>query len=159
MDASVPEPGTDLQQAAQAYDLAWSKSGLVFTAATFISEPASGYGQFTPRRTTIFSPSETLLIYIEPVGYGFQKAGESKSYDLSVDFRLLNTTGQVLAKQDGFAQFSQTSRNEKRELSTSLTFEFDGLPDGSYTIETIYRDRVDGKSGTVSLPFTVQSAQ
>lgn len=154
-----PKPSSAYQAAAGALADAWAQSDLVFSVATFTAEPAAGYGRYTPRPNALFSGSEPLHVYAEPIGYGFETSGSDQSYKLSVSFRLLNTTGQVLSEQTGFTTVSGTSRTAQRELSTTLTFQFDGLPAGSYVLETIYQDLVASKTGTVSLPFVVATSQ
>lgn len=157
--ADFPKPQGALADSLAALSSAWNTSGLAFTTATFAEAPAKGYGQYTPRGSTSFSAGEPLTIYAEPVGYGFSASEAGYSYSLQASFRLLNTTGQVLAAQDGFADFSGTTRSAKRELPASLSFRFSGLPAGDYTLETTFTDKIGDKSGTISLPFTIAAGQ
>lgn len=148
-------PSEAFQTALDAYDQAWTASGLAFTQATFTDGTATGYGQYTPRANTIFGDEEALTVYAEPVGYGFREAGGNFAYELTASFRLLNLSGQVLAEQDKFATFSGTGRTRKRELSAALTFQFSGLPAGDYQLETNFLDEVGGSQSTFTLPFSV----
>ncbi len=154
-----PKPEGALADSLAALSSAWNTSGLAFTAATFAEGPAAGYGQYTPRTSASFAADEPLTVYAEPVGYGFSSSDAGYSYSLQASYRLLNTTGQVLASQDGFADFSGTTRSAKRELPTSLSFQFSGLPVGDYTLETTFNDKIGGKSGTISLPFSISAGQ
>lgn len=154
-----PRPEGALAESLDALASSWEASNLVFTTATFVEAPAAAYGQYTPRGSAVFSPDDTLIVYAEPVGYGFSNSDASFSYVLNTSFRLLNTTGQVLATQDGFAKFAGTLRSLKRELPASLSFQFGDLPAGNYTLETTFTDEVTGKSGTISLPFSVTANQ
>lgn len=154
-----PKPEGALADSLAALSSAWNTSGLAFTAATFAEGTAAGYGQYTPRAGASFAADEPLTIYAEPVGYGFSSSDAGYSYSLQASYRLLNTTGQVLASQDGFADFSGTTRSAKRELPTSLSFQFSGLPVGDYTLETTFNDKIGGKSGTISLPFSISAGQ
>ncbi len=138
---------------------AWDASDLVFTAATFTETQASGYGQYTPLASAEFSDGQPLNVYAEPVGYSFNKTDEGLSYKVTASYRLLNTTGQVLAAGEDIASFSGVARSPKRELPASLTFQFGGLPAGEYTLETTFTDGVGGKSGTFSLPFNIRASQ
>ncbi|MTI00626.1 hypothetical protein [Roseibium sp. RKSG952] len=152
---AVPGPDKDFKAAYEAYERAWAASDLVFTEATFTAAPAKGYGLYTPRETAAFSPAEPLMIYAEPVGFGFVKTDDRATYDLSVGFRLLNATGQVLVQDERFTSYTQSGRDARHELSTALTFQFEGLPAGAYELEATYRDEVDGKTGSFTLPFTI----
>jgi len=154
-----PKPEGALADSLAALSSAWNTSGLAFTAATFAEAPAKGYGQYTPRGSASFTADEPLTVYAEPVGYGFSPSDTGYSYSLQASYRLLNTTGQVLAAQDGFAEFSGTTRSAKRELPASMSFQFSGLPAGDYVLEATFADTIGGKSGTISLPFSIASGQ
>lgn len=158
-DPKFSAPDATFNESLAAFSSAWDASDLVFTAATFAEEPATGYGQYTPRDTDTFSSDDVITVYAEPVGYGYTTSDSGFGYDLKTSFRLLNTTGQVLASQDNFAEFSGNARSRKRELSTSLSFQFGGLPAGSYTLAAVYTDKVSGKTGTISLPFSVRAGE
>jgi hypothetical protein len=153
-----PAPSPQLLESLQALDTAWDAAPLGFTAATFVKTPASGYGQFEALPSNIFDANDPIHVYAEPVGYGFAKTSGGYIYDLEVSFRLLNTTGQILAEQSGFARFSGETEHRKRELPTSLSFQFEGLPAGNYVLETTYGDKVSNKAGTVALPLVIQAA-
>lgn len=152
-DAGQPAPA--FQNALAAYDQAWTASGLAFTAVTFTDGSATGYGQYTPRDNAVFTDEEALTVYAEPVGYGFSESGGNYAYQLTASFRLLNLSGQVLAEQDNFANFSGNGRSKKRELSAALTFQFSGLPAGEYQLEARFQDEVGGSQSSFTLPFSV----
>jgi len=156
---SFPAPSEALTSSLAALDASWDSSELAFTAATFATSNASGYGQYTARDSNSFSPTETITVYAEPIGYVFAETSVGHRHDIEVGFRLLNTTGQVLAQQDGFARFAGVTPSRKRELPTSLSFQFEGLPAGDYVLEALYTDKISNKSGTVTLPFTMTAAQ
>jgi hypothetical protein len=155
----IPAPQPLLAQSIAAYAQAWEEAGLAFTKALFTEAAAGGYGQYSPRASAIYADGETISVYTEPVGYGFEDTGNGYRYALTANFRLLNPTGQVLASQDGFARFEGEARSMKRELPASLSFQFGGLPAGDYTLETTLADQVGGKSATFSLPFSIKAAE
>lgn len=159
-DASseVPAPASELQQAYTDLDQAWSAAPLAFTTVTFATAPAAGYGKYEPRGSNSFKTGETITVYAEPVGYGFEETANGYKHDLSVGFRLANTTGQILAEEKAFASFAGETRAKVRQLPASLTFGFQGLPGGSYVLHADFTDLVGGKSATASLPFTVEGA-
>ena len=152
---SFPAPAEALVDAAIAATKAWEVAPLGFSKALFVAAPAGGYGQYEPRGSSEFSADETLHVYAEPVAYTIAENESSYSYALSANFRLLNTTGQVLAESADFASFAKQTRSASRELSTSLSFQFSGLPSGSYSLEVEFKDTVGGKSGMINLPFSV----
>ncbi|MDN3718311.1 hypothetical protein QW131_01365 [Roseibium salinum] len=125
---------------------------------TFTEGASTGYGQYRPRENATFSDGEALFIYAEPVGYGFQENGSEYAYELTASYKLLNLSGQVLAKEDNFAVFSGNGRSKKREIAASLNFRFSGLPAGEYRLETDFTDTVGGGRSGFVLPFTISAA-
>ena len=149
---SPPEAFTS---ALAAFDQAWTNSGLAFTTVTFTKGSSAGYGRYEPREGTEFSAGEPLSVYAEPVGYGFTQGADGFSYSLTASYKLLNASGQVLAEQDNFASFSGSGRSKQRELSAALTFQFSGLPAGSYLLQTRFTDEAGGSQAGFTLPFTM----
>lgn len=155
---SFAAPAAALTEATEAATAAWEAAPLGFSKALFVTAPAGGYGQYEPRDGSKFAADETLHVYAEPVAYAISEQDGTFSYALSANFRLLNPTGQVLAESADFASFSKKTRSASRELSTSLSFQFSGLPSGTYALEVEFNDRIGGKSGTINLPFSVVEA-
>ncbi|MHA7774292.1 hypothetical protein [Roseibium sp. M-1] len=153
--STLTSPPETFTSALAAYDQAWASSGLAFTTATFTQGTSTGYGQYTPRGDAVFADGEALSVYAEPVGYGFKESAGGFGYALTASYKLLNASGQVLAEQDNFATFSGNGRAKQRELSAALTFQFSGLPSGSYTLETRFADENGGSQAAFTLPFTV----
>jgi len=141
--------------ARSAFDEAWTNSGLAFTTVTFTKGSSAGFGQYEPRDGADFAGGEPLSVYAEPVGYGFTQGADGFSYSLTASYKLLNASGQVLAEQDNFASFTGSGRSKQRELSAALTFQFSGLPAGSYRLQTRFTDEAGGSQADFTLPFTV----
>ncbi|WP_417685533.1 hypothetical protein [Roseibium sp.] len=155
----VPAPSAQFTAAQTAFDAAWTAESLSFSTATYADGEATAYGNYAPRASSQFSIGEAITIYAEPVGYSFAEDGDGYAYDLDVGFRLLNSTGQVLVEQQGFAKFSGKSRSKRRELGASLSFAFEGLPAGSYVLTADFNDKIGGKGASLSLPLTVVNGQ
>lgn len=151
----VSSPAAAFTTAQDAYDAAWKENGLAFVVATFTQDGGTAYGQYTPRAGSEFQGNEVMSIYAEPVGYTFTEADGLYAFDLTASYRLLNSSGQVLAEQENFAEFSGQGRSKQRELAAALSFQFSGLPAGSYELETRFKDRADGKEAGFTLPFTI----
>lgn len=154
----VAKPSQSFLQALTAFDTAWDSSELAFTIVSFSQDASTGYGKYTPLSEAKFADGDTIYVYAEPVGYGFQETADGYTYELTASYRLLNLSGQVLAEQSNFASFTGTSRSKKRELSAGLSFQFSGLPAGDYQLETSFSDTFGGKKAAFNLPFTVIEA-
>jgi len=153
--SEVKRPSAAFESALNAFDAAWTASGLAFTTVTFTDGAATGYGQYTPRDSAVFTDEEALTVYAEPVGYDFRESGGTFAYEVTASFRLLNLSGQVLVEQENFATFSGSGRSRKRELSATLTFQFSGLPAGDYQLEARFLDEIGGSQSAFTLPFSV----
>lgn len=153
---SLPE---GLAGAYQAVDAAWQQAPLSFAALAFADGPASGYGRYTPRKDAVFSAGDTLTVYAEPVGFGYDETPEGYGVRLTAGFELLNTSGQVLAEQTGFADLRADSRNRLREFHATLSFAFEGLRPGDYRLVTTLTDTVSGKTASGELPFSIRAAE
>jgi len=157
-DPSFSEPAPALADVLSSLDAVWNASGLGFTKVLFVDGPASRYGQYEPA-SAVFEPGAAMTVYAEPVGYGFTSASGMHRFELSASYELKNTTGQVLASQDGFATIGDAGRSKQREFQASLTFQFEGLPDGDYLLSLTLNDASTGKAGTADLPFQVKTAE
>ncbi|WP_208976530.1 hypothetical protein [Polycladidibacter hongkongensis] len=146
---------SSIEAAREALSAAWTAAPLHFTAATFVKAPATGYGIYDVREGNSFTDGETLHVYAEPVGYGYGKQDGLTTIDLSVDFALRNSTGQVLAEQSGFAKLHSAGHNRAHEYQSSLSFNLAGLQAGGYTLEVTFNDQNSTKNGSFSLPLEI----
>jgi len=110
---------------------------------------ATGYGVYEPRQSNVFSPGETLELYVEPVGYSFgpiQRENNTYSIDLSTDIIVSEPSGrEVTALRGGPAGITAThNKNTETFLVLSVT-PSQGVPEGDYVITYIVKDKNTGK--------------
>lgn len=137
----------------------WEKRPLGISRALFVARPATGFGVYVPRENADFQKGETLYIYIEPIGYGYERAEDTFRVAMSADFELRTPTGQVLAEQTDFSKLTLESRSANREFQTSFSFAFEGLDAGRYELLIRIRDENGGDPAETTLPFTVLPSQ
>ena len=125
--------------------------------ATFVTEPPLGYGIYTPRASAEFKASEPLISYVEPLGLTWKAADEAgkQQTKFTVDFDILDATGDVLAGQKAFGSFSFTGLFRNQELFTHLKLDLSSAPPGKYTLRYTFNDTNSGKSAVVDQPFTI----
>jgi hypothetical protein len=133
----------------------WEQAPLTVRKALFVSGDPPGFGLYTPRPDSVFKASEVLVVYAEPVGYGFGKEGDQFVIDLAVDVELKNKAGQVLGAKADFGQLKLVSHAQNHEFMAKLSYNFSGLPAGEYEVVTTLRDATSGKKGSFSLAFTI----
>lgn len=139
-----------LDEAAEAI---WEKSPLVFRKVLFV-EDADGFGVYRPRASSVFKVGEPLIVYVEPVGFGYGKHPlGGNEINLVSDFVLAGENGGALLSRDDFLNVTLASLYRNREFQMKLTVNLTGLPPGKYVAKFHVRDANSSKSGDFELPF------
>jgi hypothetical protein len=130
--------------------LVWDQGPqLSFGQALLVAENATGYGVFNPRSSIVFKKGEPILIYCEPMGFGYGSPGEGLfSVNFIIDLQVLDASGNQLANAEGATEYNMTSRHQNREVQANITYNLDGIPVGQYTLITTLRDKNSTKSGS-----------
>jgi len=144
-----------LEEATRVRDLAWDAAPIAFTTATFVDGKPAGYGQYTPRASTVFKPGDAITIYAEPVGYGYGRDGAQYLIDLDADIELQTPQGQILVREESFTRLSGKGLRPIREFQVSFSIALDGLTAGDYVLVTRLKDAHGDKTGSFSLPFSI----
>jgi hypothetical protein len=122
---------------------------LFFSDTLLISEPAAGYGIYNPRPNEKFKRDEPIILYAEPVGFGYGSPGEGLySINFDVDLRVMTEIGEPLADIPNLTQLTMTSRYKNREFQANLTYNLAGFEPGRYLLLTTLRDKNSPKTGT-----------
>ena len=139
-----------------AQDAAWKASPLMFRRALFTAGEPSGYGLYDLREGNTFKRSEPLIIYAEPMGYGYGRDGTLYLISLDLDFVINTPDGKAVASQENFGNLSFRSRFPNKEFMAKVTYDFSGLPPGDYKVTTRAKDKNTGKTGDFTLAFTLE---
>jgi hypothetical protein len=139
----------------EAKEVIWKAAPLTFRRALFVASDPQGFGIFDIRENAVFRKSEQLIIYSEPVGFGYGRDGNIYTIDLTLDFVIRGVDGKEVAKQENFGTLSLRSRVPNKEFMAKVTYNFSGLPAGDYEVTTVARDKSTGKSGQFALKFTL----
>ncbi len=159
VDTSVDPLEQALISAKQTLDAAWSAAPMGFTKSLFIASSSPAYGQYSPRQTNIFSPGERLIVYAEPVGYGYGSDGGDWLIGFHTDVELQNPTGQIIVAKQDFAEVGLRSKTPNREFRAVLIYGFSDLRAGEYRLIVTFRDQYSNKSARFTLPFVVAATQ
>lgn len=136
--------------------LIWDRAPLTFRRALWVAEPPAGFGAYNPRETDAYAAGDEMIAYVEPVGFGWRKSGDTWQTDLAADVSIKDKDGKEIFAQKDFQKLALSSRVRNREFMTRFTFTLTGLPAGDYTLETTLRDAVSSKSGSFTLPFVIK---
>lgn len=137
----------------QAQDLLWAQAPLSFRRTVFTAGTPTGYGIYDLRESSTFKRTEPLIIYAEPMGYGYGRDGSIYTIDLALDFAIRDASGTVIAEQRNFGTLALRTRFPNKEFMAKVTYDFSGIPAGDYEVTTTAHDQATGKSGSFTLPF------
>ena len=153
--AMAGDPLAALSALDEAVEAVWSASPLLFRKALFV-DSASGFGIYAERANAVFKPGEPIIIYSEPVGFGYGKnAVGGLEINLVADFVLTSDSGEELFKKDEFFASEQPVRYHNREFLMTITLNLTGLPAGKYVGKFKVRDKHSDKTGEFELAFEV----
>jgi hypothetical protein len=139
----------------EAIDLVWEEAPLSFGTVAVV-ESSEGYGVYAERDGAVFEPDERMMVYVEPLGFGYGGSGAESTIDFTADLAIKNASGQVLGEnQDVFSLSSGPRMPNKREFSMTLSFGVPFLRPGDYAAVFTVHDPNSGKSGTFEVPFEI----
>ncbi|HEX2217060.1 MAG TPA: hypothetical protein VHG27_10280 [Xanthobacteraceae bacterium] len=134
----------------------WQKAPLAFRRSLWVTEKAAGFGMYNPRPDAVFSAGQPMLVYAEPIGYGWFKNGDIYHVEILADVVFRGADGKELFRKDNFQKLELSGRVRNREFMVNFTYTLSGIPKGEYTVETTLRDQVTDKKGSFILPFTIR---
>ena len=150
-----------IEDAKELYLSVWNQTEFNATFSTFV-EPfsAAGYGVYEARNNT-FAPGETIVLYIEPVGFGHEQVieeGDVNNNNSNTMLYLMNMTAdygiaaangtelQLIEDVEVLRNISSHRPNTEMFLTLTITPDVQPLPIGSYLITYSVNDEVSGES-------------
>jgi hypothetical protein len=156
-----------IEDAKELYLSVWNQTEFNATFSTFV-EPfsAAGYGVYE-ERSNIFAPGETIVLYVEPIGFDHEQVtgeeGGSNNntmlylMNMTADYEIAAANGTELQLIEDVQVGSITSHRPNTEmfLTLTLTPEVQPLPIGSYVITYSVTDDVSDESFELEKDITV----
>jgi hypothetical protein len=156
-----------IEDAKELYLSVWNQTEFNATFSTFV-EPfsAAGYGVYE-ERSNIFAPGETIVLYVEPVGFAHEQVIDEKGggnnntmlylMNMTADYEIAAANGTELQLIEDVQVGSITSHRPNTEMFLTLTLapEVQPLPIGSYVITYSVTDEVSGESFQLEKEITV----
>jgi hypothetical protein len=138
-----------------AQDLVWEQVPLTVQKAVLVSSDPAGFGIYEQRKDNQYKSGEAVVIYTEPVGFGYGQEGDLFTINMALDYELKSSGGESLAKQDGFSSWQISSHVKNREFMGKLTYNFNGIAPGNYIIATTIRDQNADSTFSFETPFQI----
>jgi hypothetical protein len=156
-----------VEEAKELYLSVWNQSEFNATFSTFV-EPfsAAGYGVYE-ERSNIFAPGETIVLYVEPVGFAHKQVTDKEGggnnntmlylMNMTADYEIAAANGTKLQLIEDVQVGNVTSHRPNTEmfLTLTLTPEVQSLPIGSYVITYSVTDEISGESFNLEKNITV----
>lgn len=160
-----------IEDAKELYLSVWNQTEFNATFSTFV-EPfsAAGYGVYE-ERSNIFAPGETIVLYVEPVGFAHKQViDEERGSNNNTLLYLMNMTSnykiaaaangtelelQLIEDEQGLRNITSHRPNTEMYLTLTLTPEVQPLPVGSYVITYSVIDEISGESFELEKDITV----
>jgi len=157
-------PEMTLADAREQYLAVWNQTEFNATFNTNI-EPfsAAGYGVYEERGSNVFSPGETIVLYVEPVGFGHMQIqdeeGNNTLYmiNMTADYEIASQSGAELQMIEDVPVGGIISHRPNTEmfLTLTLTQDVQSLPPGNYVIKYTVNDEVSGESFQLEKEITI----
>lgn len=158
-----------IEDAKELYLSVWNQTEFNATFSTFV-EPfsAAGYGVYE-ERSNIFAPGETIVLYVEPVGFAHKQVIDERGSNNNTLLYLMNMTSdykiaaangtelelQLIEDEQSLRNITSHRPNTEMYLTLTLTPEVQPLPVGSYIITYSVTDEISGESFELEKDITV----
>jgi cytoskeletal protein RodZ len=156
-----------IEDARELYLSVWNQTKFNATFSTFV-EPfsAAGYGVYE-ERSNIFAPGETIVLYVEPVGFAHEQVTDKKSgsnnntmlylMNMTADYEISAANGTELQLIEDVQVGNITSHRPNTEMFLTLTLTpgVQPLPVGSYVITYSVTDEISDESFVLEKEITV----
>ncbi len=163
------------EAAREQYLLAWNNTGFTSQFDVFVAEGTVGfygiYREHVP--ANVFRPGETIVLYIEPVGFGHQpveyttnQEGDNSTSQATQTLFLINMTADIMmTDSSGAVSFAYgdvpvasnlISHRQTTEIPMTLTVtQAEPFPVGDYVLTYVVHDQVTGQSFQIDKRITI----
>ncbi len=132
----------------------WASSPLAFRHVSVVNS-AEGFGDFERREGKTFKAGDTLMVYVEPIGFTYVLKNDRYSFALSADLAIENDAGQIISKGEDIFLIDDSSRVQIREFHMVLSVKVPQFKAGGYKAVYQVRDMNSGKTGSFTVAFTI----
>lgn len=155
-----------LEQAKEIYLSAWNSTRFNSTYSTYIEEnSALGYGVYQEHAGgNTFRPGETMVLYVEPIGFGYKPITEKLDntlylVNITADYIISDAQGRELQRITDLPVGNITSHRQNTELFLELTLtQSTPFPEGDYVITYVLHDKVSGGTFDITKDVVVAAS-
>jgi hypothetical protein len=155
--------GISVEAAKEQYLAVWNQSDFEIAFDTYVEpDSARGYGIYEEHtNNNIFTPGETIQLYLEPVAFGHQPIQDDNGNTLylmnfTADIILSDVNGNELQSFEDIPVGSIVSYRQNTEMHLILTVtQSQPFPVGDYVVRYIVHDQVTGQSFQIDKGITI----
>ena len=162
-----------LDAARQQYLSTWNNTAFSSHFDAFVAEGThSGYGIYREHvPASVFRPGETIVLYVEPVGFGHQPITDTSTQDggnstaapttlylinMTADYIISDSNGTELATIEDVPAINFISHRQNTEFSLTLTLsQEEPFPVGDYLVTYVVHDQVTRQSFQIDKRITI----
>ncbi len=138
-----------------------STSGFYSNKDLFVTTEPNGFGIYEEKNSTTYSPGESIVLYIEPVGFEYNNITDEDgtplfSIDFGASFLITSSNGTILGGQENVPIGNIISHNQNKEVFIPFTVtQSVPFPTGDYIIIYKITDENSGKSFELNKNITI----
>ena len=168
----------ELEAARQQYLSAWNNTAFASQFDVFIAEGSdSGYGIYGEHLpASVFRPGETIVLYVEPVGYGHQPITDASTtpdgggnstatirtpylINMTADIIISDSSGTELQRFEDLPVGELKSYRQNLEMFLTLAVtQSQPFPVGDYIVTYVVHDQVTGQSFQIDRGITIDDS-
>lgn len=139
-----------------------SSSGFYSNKDLFVTSEPSGFGIYEEKNSTSYSPGESIILYIEPVGFEYNNITDEDgtplfSIDFGASFLITSSNGTILGGQENVPIGNIISHNQNKEVFIPFTVtQSVPFPAGDYVIIYKITDENSGKTFELNKNITIK---
>ena len=159
---AVCATGIDAAAAADIADLerqleqARKEAPITVTPFLAVTRPAQFFGDYEPRKDTVYSKTEKMFFYAEPKNLVYPKDAQGiykPAFD--VDLEVTGPDGRTI-KQPKFASLKLDTRSRVQDLYLNLNVSLTSAPAGVYKVKFVIRDLNSKKTAAFGQDVTIK---
>lgn len=152
----MPARAADIESLERQLEQARDAAPMVIKSFMAVAKPAQYFGDYEPRKNTVFRRGEKLHFYGEPQNLAFPKNAKGLFEPaFEVDVEIGGPDGKAM-KQTKFVSFRLPTRSRVQDIFLNLSLSLNSAPPGKYNIKFIVRDSNSTKSASADADITIK---
>ena len=158
VSAMVMGPGkaADVADLERQLEAARIEAPIVVDPFLAVTKPAQHFGNYVPRKDTVYGRGESMYFYAEPKNLVVPRNADGiYKPAFAIDLEVRAADGKTLREPD-YAKFAVDSRSRIQDIYLNLEVRLRGAPPGKYDVMFTIRDANSDKNLTFGREVTIR---